>query len=224
MLDHTLILASRSPRRARLLAEAGYAFDQVDPPFADPAAPTGDSAIELARHLAYEKSRSLIDSNALKSITGRAVALTADTIVVGPDGCLLGQPLDRDDASAILGRLMGETHDVVTAIVLMDGRDTQSTEIVSDVAQVHFGAIGAAAFSAYLDSGEWQSKAGGYNYAELRDRWSIQVVGDPTTVIGLPMAKLAPMLRRWSIHPVAKQADLPDHGGRRPLPREPGIE
>jgi len=194
-----LVLASRSPRRAALLREAGIAFTVTDPPFDDPADPmmNGDhpSPADLACALALRKAHSLIGH-----VEHRSIILAADTIVVlprGEDYTLLGQPATLDEAQRMLLQLMNVVHDVVTGVALLAG-DGQRREMFADVAHVHIGTLDPGVLRRYLDSGAWRGKAGGYNLLELPD-WPINVQGDRTTVAGLPMARLRPRLAAWGV-------------------------
>ena len=195
-----LILASRSPRRARLLQDAGYTFQQDDPPFADPPQPQdvrGEPAEKTALHLALSKFRSIINDNMLQ----QTIILTADTLCVAPGGQLLGQPGDVIQADTMLHSFQNATHDVVTGIVL-GSADGTVLATLSDRATVHFGRVSAKQMQAYLTSGAWRGKAGGYNLFDRQAAgWPIRVEGDPATVVGLPMRKLIPLLARQGIHP-----------------------
>lgn len=205
-LNLTLVLASRSPRRARLLREAGLVFRAFEPPFADPAQPEVDDPGALATRLAQEKAASLALDPALDSHLP-AMVLGADTIVVSPDGQLLGQPIDRDDAAAMLALLLGRQHQVITGVALLKALPARPSarlrfvEAFHEAAFVTFGEISDAERRRYLDSGEWAGKAGAYNFAELEQRWPITVEGDPTTVVGLPMTQLLPALAEHGFRP-----------------------
>jgi septum formation protein len=196
-----LILASRSPRRALLLRDAGYQFTALEPPFADPPQPkNGAGAVEpeaLVIELALAKAQSLAPG-----LGGTAaVVLGADTVVVATDGTLLGQPADRDDARRMLHMLMGATHRVVTGVALLKRPGAQAPVVFADSTQVRIGPVGDAELSAYLAGGDWRGKAGAYNLGELRGRWPIQVNGDPDTVVGLPMRRLRVRLGELGITP-----------------------
>lgn len=213
MFTGRIILASRSPRRAQLLAEAGYRWVQVDPPFADPPQPPRQLAdrqhiIELACELARCKAQSLLHSDGFAPQAGD-VLISADTIVIAGDGELLGQPENADDAERMLKLLLGRTHQVVTGVAMVcfdRGATTISTALPStsrvspsstspliepfaDVAKVTMGATTPTWLQQYIQAGHWHGKAGGYNLTELSDI-EIKVEGDPTTVVGLPMQQI----------------------------------
>lgn len=194
-----LILASRSPRRVLLLREAGFDFQQADPPFHDPPQPDNHhpfSAAHLACELASQKARSLRGL-----APGNAVILAADTICVGDDGRLLGQPADRDDARRMLEHFANNTHGVITGIALLaPGMDAPVT--FADEARVTLGRLNRVQLDDYLDRGQWQGKAGAYNLFDRQAAgWPLRVEGDETTVVGLPMRRLIPELARLNILP-----------------------
>ncbi|MFK7790335.1 MAG: nucleoside triphosphate pyrophosphatase [Phycisphaeraceae bacterium] len=195
-----LILASQSPRRAELLREARIDFEQRSPPFADPDQPPahlrGDEAEAYAASLAAQKARSLA-----AVLTGSAVILAADTICVDDHGELVGKPRDRAHAWEMLRSFIETEHRVLTGVSLLRvGSDEQAIESFADVAVVRFGSVGEFELDAYLDTDDWQGKAGGYNLFDRQAAgWPIEVEGDPTTVVGLPMRRLVPMLKS-SLH------------------------
>ncbi|MEM6459784.1 MAG: Maf family protein, partial [Planctomycetota bacterium] len=192
------------PRRALMLREAGFAFTQTDPPYADPADPNGDDAAfaeAVAVRLAERKAASVPED----AILPGAVLLTADTVGVVPGGPLLGTPETAAEADAMLRSLVGRTHRIVTGVALR-GRG-RAVESWSDAADVTLGAVADADIEAYVAGGGWRGKAGGYNLAERRAAgWPIAVDGDPGTVMGLPMRRLVPRLAAWGLVPQAHPA------------------
>lgn len=191
-----LVLASQSPRRASLLVEAGIAFEQRSPPYADPDQPpvdlSGDQAESYARSLAERKAFSLAEA-----IENDALILSADTICVDHDGRLLGKPIDREDAGAMLDCFCVHAHRVITGVALVSraGEHRSTVAAFADTALVRFGPIDPGALDRYLQGEDWRGKAGGYNlFDRLADGWPIEVVGDPTTVVGLPMKRLVDVL------------------------------
>lgn len=191
-----LLLASQSPRRASLLRDAGVVFEQRSPPFADPDQPPGhlntEAANAYAQLLAVNKAKSLA-----ASLDRPATILAADTICVDHQGALIGKPVDRVDAQAMLRRFMEGPHQVITGVALLRNRVGDDNTLTSfvDTAQVQFGVITDQQLAVYLEKDEWRDKAGGYNLFDRQARgWPITVAGDPTTVVGLPMRRLMPLL------------------------------
>jgi len=222
-----LILASRSPRRAELLREAGVDFEQRPSPFEDPLTPpVGSAARELALQLAERKARALA-----ATLQKAAAVLGADTVVLSPDGTLVGTPVHAAEARRMIEAFQGSTHQVVSAAVLVQsgdlarggrpprpgGDDEHGGEDeardpgaarglnpthrllarVVEKADVLMGRLPCEAVRRHLDSGAWRGKAGGYNFAEVIDRWPVQSDDDPATIMGLPLHSLLPHLESW---------------------------
>ena len=101
----------------------------------------------------------------------------------------------------MLQALIDTMHEVYTGAVMLDATGRDLIEPIADCARVQIGPVPHALLAAYLDAGLWQGKAGGYNLFELQSQWPIAVTGDPTTVVGLPMKRLAAHLVRWLAQP-----------------------
>lgn len=183
----TLILASASPRRRQLLAEAGYRFEvrPADVPEDLPA--TSDHPEQVAMRLAEAKARAV----AAETEPGRWV-LGADTVVaLGRE--LIGKPADRDDAVAILRRLSGSHHAVITGVALIEAggnrrlvRHARTGIVMREIPE--------AEIVRYVDGGGSSGKAGAYAIQEGGDRYVERIDGSLTNVIGLPMELLERML------------------------------
>lgn len=192
-----LILASQSPRRKQLLSEAGFVFEQRSPPFADPDQPPdhlrGHEATAYAAALAEQKAASLAEQ-----LPGPALILAADTICVDEAGDLIGKPRDRVHARAMVRSFIDAEHRVITGVALLRvGGDGSAMQSFADVAVVRFGSVSSEQLDTYLATEDWQGKAGGYNLFDRQAAgWPIEVEGDPTTVVGLPMKRLLPMLNK----------------------------
>ncbi|MFA9479796.1 nucleoside triphosphate pyrophosphatase [Phycisphaerales bacterium AB-hyl4] len=198
-----LILASRSARRAQLLRDAGYAFEQRTPPFDDPPQPTATdpahSAEQIASDLARQKAMSLHEH-----LPTPAVVLAADTICVDGDGRLIGQPTDADDAQRMIEHFADATHTVVSGVAVV-GPGDERPSCFADTATVHVGPIDVERVRAYIASDQWRGKAGGYNLFERQAAgWPIRVEGDPTTVVGLPMRGVVRLLEAYGVRGGAK--------------------
>jgi len=202
-----LVLASRSPRRRALLAERGIDHDAVEPPLDDgeltPGA--GCSPSHWVASLAYLKARATLDELEGELESG-AVVLGADTVcVVGRK--VVGQPRDEAEAREMIGSLGGARHWVLTGVALL-GVSDRSRRLIVDRADVEVGDLEPEQIDRYVASGAWEGKAGGYNLADrIEAGWPIRFMGDPSTVMGLPMGRLA----SW-IGPVARSE--PDPSGK----------
>jgi septum formation protein len=195
----TLVLASQSPARAKLLREAGYDFHVARSGFVDdPAPPQGHHPDKLAIELAMKKAEHV----QLDPAWGHVVILAADTIGVhrqDGDTVLLGQPQSIDEAREMLRQFMNQTHQVVTGAVLASP-ESDKLEAFADVAHVTLGHVEDEALEAYLHTGSWRGKAGGCSLSHVQSLgWPVQVQGDPTTVQGLPMKRLTESLAAWGV-------------------------
>jgi septum formation protein len=187
----TWILASQSPRRAQLLADAGVKFEAIKPPFDDPPQPqdTGDSPEHIAMQLSLQKALSI------QKIRPETRIISADTLIVMPDGSLAGTPTSRPQAKQQITDMLNCAHWVVTGVTLLIPE--QKTPIqLADRAQVTLGNIAESEINLYLDTNQWQGKAGGYNlFDRQKAGWPVTVEGDETTVVGLPMGLLKDYLQ-----------------------------
>jgi septum formation protein len=171
-----LVLASASPRRADLLASAGFAFE-VRPVEIDESVRPGEAAADYVRRLAVGKAEAAADPS-----RSHEIVLGADTTVV-IDGAILGKP--RDDEH-------GRAHEVLTGVALRHRART-----VSDVActLVQFAQLSEEDFAWYVASGEPRDKAGAYGIQGLASRFIERIDGSYTNVVGLPVALVARLLR-----------------------------
>ena len=188
-----IVLASGSPRRSRLLEEAGFAAE-VEPADIDEAAiRTGRvPAREVAPALAHLKARRVAERRGQRGAEP-AWILAADT-VCERDGEVLGKPQDEDEARSMISSLAGRGHGVITGWCLL-GPDGDR-RIGRDVAWIEIGDLPTGDFERFLADGLWRGKAGGYNLPEVLARgWPVRCEGDPQTVVGLPIARLAPLIR-----------------------------
>ena len=174
-----LILASASPRRAALLREAGYDFE-VRPSRAGEPLFTGGDIGEYVESLARRKAA---------SVPGELV-LGADT-VVALDGEVLGKPADPDEAWAMLHRLSGRRHEVLTGVALREGMAIRWGHARTEVT---FRPLEPAEILRYVATGEPMDKAGAYAIQGGAAGFVESVVGDRDTVIGLPLALVRRLL------------------------------
>ena len=122
--------------------------------------------------------------------------LVADTVVVAPDGAILGKPRDDADARAMLGVLAGQTHRVSTRFALASTKSREAPWHVETVTtHVVFRALDAAEIDAYVATGEGRDKAGSYAAQGLAGSFVSRIEGSYTAVVGLPMAELVVALR-----------------------------
>ena len=190
VVDLPLILASSSPRRRQLLTEAGYEYTVVPPSEAaetGPAASSSESPAELVARLAKQKAGDVAHR------VRRGLVIGCDT-VAECQGQILGKPKDRDHAKQMLSLLRGQQHRVFSGLCLWrmpDDRHRVEVEITTLIMDV----ISDADLTAYLDTNQWQGKAGAFGYQDGLD-WVHIVEGSESNVVGLPMELLRQMLER----------------------------
>jgi len=177
-----LILASASPRRRELLERLGLVLE-VLPADLDESVLPGEAAADYARRIAAAKCDAVADGAA----AGRALAvLAADTTVV-VEGEILGKPADEAAGRAMLARLAGRRHEVVTAYTIRFG-ERRLARAVTTVVSVR--ALQPAEIDAYVACGEGRDKAGGYAVQGIAAAFVTDLRGSLTNVIGLPLAEV----------------------------------
>jgi septum formation protein len=180
-----IVLASGSPRRTELLSRAGIAHRVVVPNVAERLRRDLEPGIAVAV-LAERKARAVADR-----AKGRPV-LAADT-VVALDGEILGKPASRPDARAMLARLSGREHTVLTGVCLLDpGTGTAALRTVTST--VRFRRLDSEEIEAYVDSGEPLDKAGAYAIQGGAGEFVAELTGSYDNVVGLPVAEVREML------------------------------
>ncbi len=182
LVDAQVVLASRSPRRAELLAQIGIRFLQLVPDV-DEAPLDGEAPGDLVSRLAVAKAEA--GRSLLAGLPGRPdlPVLAADTIVA-IDGAALGKPRDRLHGLAMLERLSGRVHDVLTAVAVATGAGIQSEVSRSSV---RFRRIPAAEAVRYWATGEPGDKAGGYAIQGIGAVFVDRLEGSYSGVVGLPL-------------------------------------
>lgn len=195
--SHDIYLASASPRRRELLEQIGvsYRLLRVDVP---EVRDLSESPEEYVLRVALAKARAGL---ALLGGSNQQAVLGADTAVV-LDGEVLGKPRDRDDAMAMLQRLGGREHLVLSGVALMRGDEVQSRLSVS---HVRFRQIGDDEALTYWHTGEPADKAGGYAIQGLAAMFIERLEGSYSGVMGLPLFETAQLLEQFGIVPLQQK-------------------
>jgi len=180
MRDTRLILASTSPRRKELLDQLGVTYT-CDPAHIDESQRIGEGPSDYVQRMAQEKARLV----AARYPTPAYAVLAADTTVV-IDGIVLGKPRDRVDAQAILMRLSGRRHTVLTAVCLCSAMGMKSVLVETEV---EFMTLSDDICAAYLDTAEPWDKAGAYGIQGLAAAFVCSIKGSYTNVVGLPLCE-----------------------------------
>jgi len=184
-----LILASSSPRRRQLLTEAGYQFTVVEPSEAVEQAAAATAASIAPQNLVARLA--FIKAQDVATHVERGVVIACDT-VAECQGQILGKPADRPDARRMLSLLRGQEHRVYSGLCLWRKPDEERRLQIAETKLV-MDPISDAAIEQYLDSGQWQGKAGAFGYQDGLD-WVHIIEGSESNVVGLPMEMLKPML------------------------------
>jgi septum formation protein len=182
-VEPRLVLASASPRRARILESLGIPFRIAVSAVDETLRPdeSGEAAVE---RLARDKARSVAAREPLP-------VLAADTEVLC-DGRILGKPGSAAEAMAMLARLSGRTHDVVTGVCLIaDGTVRSAVERTT----VTFAPLSEVDRAWYVATGEPMDKAGGYHVGGRGALFVESIVGSPSNVAGLPVRLVLRLVR-----------------------------
>lgn len=179
-----LVLASSSPRRVELLALVGITPDRIDPADIDETPLKAETPPRLAARLASSKARVVADRSP------DAIVLAADTVVaVGRR--FLEKAADEAEATRFLKLLSGRNHRVFTGVAVVAGG--RLTQRVVDT-RVTFKTLSDAEIAAYVASGEWKGKAGGYGIQGRAGAFVSRIVGSHPAVMGLPLYETVNLL------------------------------
>lgn len=186
-----LALASASPRRYALLQQIGVTPDAVLPTDLDETPHAGEKARALVTRLSREKAAAALKIARHDPSLAGCFILAADTAVtVGRR--VLPQTLQVDEAANCLRLLSGRSHRVYTSVVVVTPKDQVRQRVVD--ARVRFKRITSSELEAYLASGEWRGKAGGYAIQGLAGSFVVKLVGSYSAVVGLPLYETAALL------------------------------
>ena len=180
-----LVLASASPRRLDLLARLGVVPDAVDPADIDETEAKGELPAALAERLAVSKARTVAARH------DGAVVLAADT-VVGVGRRILPKTEDEHEAQACLALLSGRAHRVLTGLCVIAADGTERVRVAETRVKVK--RLSDQERAAYLASGEWRGKAGGYGVQGFFEAFVVSMSGSYANVVGLPLREARNLL------------------------------
>jgi septum formation protein len=191
MQQQRLILASGSPRRLDLLAQAGITPDRLLPMDLDETPRRAEHPRSLARRLASEKAEAAFQVARIDPAWAGSFILGADTVVaVGRR--ILGKPEYLEDASSSLHLLSGRSHWVYTGICFVTPQGVHRVKVVET--KVRFKRLTGLEMRSYLDSGEWRGKAGGYAIQGFAGTFVQKLSGSYSAVVGLPLNETVQLL------------------------------
>jgi len=178
------ILGSGSPRRLDLLAQLGITPDAVRPPEIDETPLKGELPRVYCARIACQKAA------AVQADAGDIVLCADTTVALGRR--ILGKPVDAGEAAEFLYALSGRRHRVITAVAVRRGSVLREKDVVS---QVRMKPLSDAEVNAYLATGDWQGKAGGYAIQGPAGAFIPWISGSFTGIVGLPLAETAGLLQ-----------------------------
>ncbi|MBK5255630.1 MAG: septum formation protein Maf [Vicinamibacteria bacterium] len=182
-----LILASSSPRRARILATLGLKFE-IRPADVDESIHPGETPLAAVRRLAKSKATALHRSPS-------DCVIAADTVVV-LNSRVLGKPANRAEALSMLKDLSGRTHTVATGVAVASGRNLASA---LDLTEVRFRRMTESEIAAYVGTGEPMDKAGAYHVEGGGAAFIEWIRGSPSNVAGLSVTTARRLLKRVGV-------------------------
>ncbi len=188
-LQPQLVLASASPRRAELLRMIGLQF-VVDPAGIDETQLPSETPADYVIRLACAKAELVAHKHQLP-----IPVLGADTTVVC-DGEILGKPSSDAESVAMLKRLAGRTHEVLTAVALAQD-DRVSHQLAR--ALVRFRDLSRTEIATYIASGEGRDKAGGYGIQGIGGIFVAHIEGSYSAIVGLPLLETEQLLRAFGV-------------------------
>ena len=210
MLDTRIYLASRSPRRRELLTQVGIRFEMLmfrdglgekarpDPALDETWLP-GETPNAYVQRVAAAKALHGARILSMRKLPPHPV-LAADT-TIDLDGEVIGKPTDAADATAILTRLSGRTHQVLTAISVAapaSSTHAERMETLLSISDVHFRTLTMDEIRRYVQSGEPMDKAGAYGLQGRAAIFVDEIRGSHSGIVGLPLCETAILLRKFS--------------------------
>lgn len=190
MQNKKIILASDSPRRRQLLANAGFKFKAVSSGYHEDIS-LKMKPKELVKFLALGKALKVVKKYP------KAIVIASDTIVA-LDQKVLGKPASTVQAKIFLRKLSGRSNSVITSLVIIDA-ETGKKFVKAYEAKVYFRKMSETEINYYIKTGEPMDKAGAYAIQGYGSAFIDKVVGDYFTVVGLPIFSLVKELKKFGI-------------------------
>lgn len=197
-----IVLASSSPRRRELMAQAGFAFEVL----VSEADETieAETPGEMVEVLSERKAAAVAEEIKKQGFAEESVLLVGADTMVAIDGKKLGKPKDEKGAEEMLEELSGRTHQVYTGVTLIrlkkaeNGSILQESRTFSEGTDVSFYPLTKEEIRSYIATGEPMDKAGAYGIQGKAAVFVKEIKGDYNNVVGLPIARLYQELKNWS--------------------------
>ncbi len=178
-----LILGSGSPRRKEILAQVGIIPAEIRAPNVDETPLKKELPLQYCRRIVEKKIQAL-------ELADDEIAICADT-TVSLGRRILGKPIDREEANSFLNLLSGRRHKVITCVAVKKQNKIKTKEVVS---QVKMKVLDFQEKEIYLDSGDWEGKAGGYGIQGPASAFIPWIAGSYTGIVGLPLIETIGLL------------------------------
>lgn len=197
-----IVLASSSPRRRELMAQAGFAFEVLVSE-ADETIET-ETPGEMVEVLSERKAAAVAEEIKRQGFAEESVLLVGADTMVAIDGKKLGKPKDEKGAEEMLEELSGRTHQVYTGVTLIrlkkaeNGSILQESRTFSEGTDVSFYPLTKEEIRSYIATGDPMDKAGAYGIQGKAAVFVKEIKGDYNNVVGLPIARLYQELKNWS--------------------------
>lgn len=197
-----IILASSSPRRRELMAQAGFAFEVLVSE-ADETIET-ETPDEMVEVLSERKAAAVAEEIKKQGFAEESILLVGADTMVAIDGKKLGKPKDEKGAEEMLEELSGRTHQVYTGVTLIrlrkaeNGSILQESRTFSEGTDVSLYPLTKEEIRSYIATGEPMDKAGAYGIQGKAAVFVKEIKGDYNNVVGLPIARLYQELKNWS--------------------------
>ena len=193
---HFIYLASQSPRRRQLLEQLGERLSLLLPDDAEAAEALeavrpGEAPATYVRRVTGLKLQDALRRLNDRHLPPAPVLCSDTTVALGRQ--ILGKPRDAQDAADMLARLSGQTHRVLTAVAIQSGQ--RRVDALSE-SRVRFAALTPADIAAYIASGEWEGKAGGYAIQGRAAAFVEHISGSYSGIMGLPLFETAALLKQ----------------------------
>ena len=194
-MTKSVVLASASPRRTALLKQMNIAHT-IQPADIDESPRLNETPLSLVSRLAAEKGQAVKAKLASKqTLTDDTVILASDTLIAF-NGQSVGKPENKADAKRILTMLSGNTHEVLTAISVLNNTRQQTQVITTSVT---FAALTDEQITAYWETGEPADKAGSYAIQGIGGEFVVSINGSTSAVIGLPLYETRQLLNEFGV-------------------------
>ena len=197
-----IYLASKSPRRRELLRQVGIDFEVLLLRDSPPRGPDvteivlpGELPEAYVARVTQEKAQAAWDAVVARHLFAYPVLAADTTVVINQE--ILGKPANRDEAIAMLGKLAGNTHQVLTSIAIKYQHQLLQCTQTSEVT---FAALNDAQIAAYCDSAEPYDKAGGYGIQGMAARFITHISGSYSGIMGLPLYETTELLARFKLN------------------------